>query len=93
MEYEDLRFFCQKCDCLQKFCEREHIEGRKGLNRIALFDPVFKDEVQVETYGNVLAAIAFLQGVAVEDLPDETLLDERDPDYQMIIAISARKAP
>jgi SAM-dependent methyltransferase len=58
-----------------------------------LFDPVFKDEVQVETFGNVLAAIAFLQGVAVEDLPDETLLDERDPDYQMIIAISARKAP
>jgi hypothetical protein len=54
---------------------------------------VFKDEAQVDTYGNVLAATAFLQGIAVEDLPDETLLDESDPDYQMIISISARKAP
>ena len=57
-----------------------------------LFDPVFKGGVQVETYGNVLAAIAFLQGISVEDLPNETLLDDSDPDYQMIITIAARKA-
>jgi SAM-dependent methyltransferase len=61
-----------------------------SINR--LFVPVFGDSLQVETYGNVLASTAFLQGVAVEDLPDETLLDEKDPDYQMLITIIARKA-
>jgi len=60
---------------------------------LKLFNPVFKGGVQVETYGNVLAATAFLQGIALEDLPDQTLLDERDPDYQVIISIWARKAP
>ena len=57
-----------------------------------LFRPVFTGGVEVETFGNVLAATAFLQGVAVEDLPDSSLLDERDEDYQLIIAIVARKA-
>jgi SAM-dependent methyltransferase len=57
-----------------------------------LFDPVFAGGVEVESYGNVLAATAFLQGVVVEDLPDPALLDERDDDYQLIIAIVARKA-
>lgn len=57
-----------------------------------LFAPVFGKEVAVETFGNVLAATAFLQGVAVEELPDAALLDERDPDYQLVIGIVARKA-
>lgn len=56
-----------------------------------LFDPVFKGGVVVESYGNVLAAVAFLQGVALEDLPDKNLLDDHDPDYQMLITIVARK--
>jgi hypothetical protein len=41
----------------------------------------------------VLAATAFLQGLAVEDLPDAALLDEIDPDYQLVICVVARKAP
>lgn len=57
-----------------------------------LFSPVFPGGVEIETYGNVLAATAFLQGVAVEDLPDSALLDERDEDYQLIITVVARKA-
>jgi len=57
-----------------------------------LFNPVFKGGVQVETFGNVLAATAFLQGISVEDLPDEALLDANDPDYQLLITIIARKA-
>jgi len=57
-----------------------------------LFRPVFTEGVEVETYGNVLAATAFLQGIAVEDLPDPALLDDRDEDYQLVIAIVARKA-
>lgn len=57
-----------------------------------LLAPVFTGGVEVTTFGNVLAATAFLQGIAVEDLPDSALLDEVDVDYQMIIAIVARKA-
>jgi SAM-dependent methyltransferase len=57
-----------------------------------LFAPVFTGGLQIETFGNVLAATAFLQGLAVEDLPKSALLDEIDDDYQLIIAIVARKA-
>jgi SAM-dependent methyltransferase len=58
-----------------------------------LFSPVFRGGATVECFGNALAACAFLQGIAVEDLPDTALLDEHDHDYQVIIAITARKAP
>ncbi len=57
-----------------------------------LFQPVFKGGLEIQTFGNVLAATTFLQGIAVEDLPDETLLDELDPDYQLVICVVARKA-
>jgi SAM-dependent methyltransferase len=57
-----------------------------------LFEPVFTGGVEIDSFGNVIAACAFLQGVAVEDLPDQALLDEHDPDYQLIISIVARKA-
>jgi len=57
-----------------------------------LFRPVFTECVEVECYGNVLAATAFLQGIVVEDLPDPALLDDRDDDYQLVIAIVARKS-
>lgn len=56
-----------------------------------LFRPVFTECVEIECYGNVLAATAFLQGIVVEDLPDPALLDDRDEDYQLVIAIVARK--
>ena len=56
-----------------------------------LFEPVFKGGLEIESYGNVLAATAFLQGVVIEDLPEQKLLDENDPDYQLIITIVARK--
>lgn len=54
-----------------------------------LFDGRF--DVDVTTYGNVAAAIAFLQGLCVEDLPDPQVLAARDPDYQLTIAVVARK--
>lgn len=56
-----------------------------------LFEPVFHGGVEIESFGNVLSATAFLQGIAVEDLPDRTLLDRNDPDYQLLITIVARK--
>lgn len=56
-----------------------------------LFEPVFGSAVEIETHGNVAAAIGLLQGLAVEDLPDRTVLDQQDPDYQVIVTIRARK--
>jgi len=56
-----------------------------------LLQPVFTGGVEVESFGNVLAATAFLQGLAVEDLPDPALLDEHDPDYQLVITAVACK--
>lgn len=52
---------------------------------------VFGDDVVVGTKGNVLAATALLEGIALEELPDPTLLDERDPDYPVIVTVVARK--
>lgn len=46
--------------------------------------------VEVRTYGNVLAAVAFLEGLAVEDLKHHEL-DHHDPDYQVTIAVRAVK--
>jgi SAM-dependent methyltransferase len=48
--------------------------------------------VETRGYGNVLAATAFLQGLAVEDLPDPGRLDLHDPDYPVVVAAVARKA-
>lgn len=56
-----------------------------------LFGQTFgADNIKVEAYGNVLAACAFLHGLAREDLkPAE--LDYRDRDYQLSIAVRAVK--
>ena len=43
------------------------------------------------TYGNVLAATAFLHGLAVEDVPDPSHLDRADPDYPVILAAAAER--
>ncbi|MEZ4571149.1 MAG: glycosyltransferase [Thermomicrobiales bacterium] len=47
---------------------------------------------QIESYGNVLAAAAFLYGVAAWELTDQER-DYRDPQYEMVVTIRARKAP
>ncbi len=51
----------------------------------------FFPTVNVQVYGNVLAATAFLQGVATEELKPEEL-DYQDPDYEVLIALRAVKA-
>lgn len=57
-----------------------------------LFEEVFPPEnVRVRAHGNVLAAIAFLHGLSVEELSPEEL-DYCDPDYQLIITVRATKA-
>lgn len=57
-----------------------------------LLEDCFTGGVQISCYGNVLAATAFLQGAVCEDLPSPALLDDHDPDYQVLIGIVARKA-
>lgn len=44
----------------------------------------------VRSYGNVLGALAFLEGLAAEELRPEEL-NHHDPDYQVTIAVAARK--
>jgi hypothetical protein len=56
-----------------------------------LLEEVFPPaQVQVRAEGNVLAAVAFLHGLAVEELrPHE--LDYRDADYELSILVRAQK--
>ena len=61
------------------------------LSAQRLFGEVFPtDNFDVETHGNVLAATAFLHGLALEELRAEEL-DYNDPDYQLIITVRAVK--
>lgn len=56
-----------------------------------LFTTNFEGDVVVEGHGNVLAAIAFLHGLAVADVqPHE--LDARDRSYDVLVTIRATKA-
>ena len=61
----------------------------QSLGRL-LGDAFGPANVEVVSYGNVLASLAFLHGLCVDDLsPDE--LDYRDPRYQMLVTGRAVK--
>jgi len=54
-----------------------------------LFEEVFSAEgFSIEAQGNVLAASAFLYGMAAEEL-ERGELDARDPHYQLVITVRA----
>jgi SAM-dependent methyltransferase len=56
-----------------------------------LFEDSFSSgNVQIGVHGNVLAATAFLQGLAAEEM-DRHDLDVRDPEYPVTITARARK--
>lgn len=56
-----------------------------------LFEEVFLPEnVEVRSYGNVLTAIAFLHGLAAEELSQEEL-GYHDPNYEVMITLRAVK--
>ena len=62
-----------------------------SLSACLLFEEVFpKENILVHSYGNVLAAISFLEGLAVEDIKRKEL-DSHDPNYEILIAIRAQK--
>lgn len=61
------------------------------LSARELFETAFASgSVDVRCHGNVLAAVAFLHGVALEEL-ERADLDVRDDDYQLIVAVAATK--
>ena len=56
-----------------------------------LFEEVFPAEnIRVQAHGNVLVAIAFLHGLAAEELTKQEL-NYHDPDYEVIITVRAVK--
>ena len=50
-----------------------------------------EDNIDIQVYGNLLATTAYIQGLAVEDLPNPSLLDIEDDEYALVIGIIARK--
>ena len=62
-----------------------------SLSARRLFEEAFPaGNVTIEVYGNVLVAIAFLHGLAAEELKQEEL-DYPDPDYEVLITARAVK--
>jgi SAM-dependent methyltransferase len=62
-----------------------------SLSARRLFEDVFPSaNVSVVAYGNVLTAVAYLHGLAREELKNEEL-DYCDPDYEVLIAVKAIK--
>jgi hypothetical protein len=57
-----------------------------------LFADFSWDELQIASCGNALAATCFLQGAAIEDLPNRELLNDQDRDYQVLLTVFARKS-
>jgi len=61
------------------------------LSAQKLFEEVFPaGNVEVKAFGNVLTTVAFLHGLATEELTSDEL-DYSDPDYQMVITVRAVK--
>lgn len=61
------------------------------LSARRLFEAAFPSEcVRVEAHGNVLASIAFLHGIAAEELRREEL-NHFDPDYELLITVRVQK--
>jgi SAM-dependent methyltransferase len=50
------------------------------------------EDVRVEAFGNLAAAIAFMRGLAAQDLSADQLAPA-DPDYELLIAARAQRRP
>jgi len=75
---------CQKLD--ERYCW-----ALSTLAARRLFEEVFPAiSVEIEAHGNVLAAVAFLEGLAVRELREDEL-DHHDPDYELLITLRAVK--
>ncbi|MBE5848624.1 MAG: class I SAM-dependent methyltransferase [Lachnospiraceae bacterium] len=57
-----------------------------------LVSEVFGEEnVSVFPYGNAMSTTAYIQGMCVEDLPHPELLDDVDPEYALVIGVTAKR--
>ncbi len=57
-----------------------------------LFGDIFgPNNIQVQTYGNILSTIASLHGLAATEI-DPVELDHNDPDYELLVMVRAIKA-
>ena len=62
-----------------------------ALSARRMFEEVFPEQnIFVQTFGNVLTATAFLNGLAVQELQQEEL-DYKDSDYELLITVKAVK--
>lgn len=65
--------------------------GFTELSIRKIFGEVFAlEELEVETHGNVLVSLAFLEGIATAELTADEL-DHRDPLYPLLITIRAKQ--
>lgn len=85
------------CDGISRI-SRDDVAGGDDYWRLtsASLKRLFDDEfgpanVVLTTFGNVLSATAFLEGLAAEEL-EQPSLDEYDQDYQVVVAVKATKA-
>jgi hypothetical protein len=63
-----------------------------ALSMRRLFGEIFgPDAAAVTTYGNVLSAAAYLQGISAEELTAAEL-DHHDPDYELLIGVRAERS-
>lgn len=61
------------------------------LSARRLFSEAFEPQnITIRTWGNVLVAASYLYGLAAEELATAEL-DETDPDYPIVITLTARK--
>jgi SAM-dependent methyltransferase len=62
-----------------------------SASMLTLFAEVFDaGSISVESHGNVFAAVSFLHGLALEELPRSNLLAQ-DPNYPVIVTLRARR--
>jgi SAM-dependent methyltransferase len=62
-----------------------------SLSASELFATAFPaDCITVETFGNALAGLCFIEGIPAEHLRAKEL-NTHDPDYQILVAVEARK--
>jgi SAM-dependent methyltransferase len=83
---------------ISRICRREGVDAWGEYWRFTtqssrhLFGRVFLPaNVRAVAYGNVLAAVAFLHGLATEELTREEL-DYQDPDFELVVAVRAIRA-
>ena len=63
-----------------------------SLSARELFELAFEPQaVDVATFGNALSALCFIEGIPAEKITPREL-DVVDPDYQILVAVSARKS-